>query len=252
MSENIGVRKRGSSALIVLAVFLVLGVGGVTGWSSWGHIVHVGLSVGEPSAMVLPVAIDGMMLASTVVGAWDRLHGMRMRFWAIVGLWAGALLTLTFNMISAYTRGIAAMAIAVLYAVTFLVSVEMLFHPSQTPLSAKIKRVKNVVVDEVKSPEPSPVAKTDGDKQGKQKQFPQGQPPRRPDRGQKPWQQRPAKPGNGSGGQAKPTPRPGPTPAKVSVSTPDSTAPLAMGESLKDLVGTDDGKNSQPIEVAVS
>ena len=49
--------------LATLGFLVVLAVAGVTGYMSWGHIVDVGRKVGEPSADLLPVAVDGMMVA---------------------------------------------------------------------------------------------------------------------------------------------------------------------------------------------
>jgi hypothetical protein len=119
------------------AIFFLLGllsslvVATATAYTSWQHIVHVGSRAGEPVAVLLPVAIDGMMINSTVMAAVDRFRNRATRVWAVIGLWLGSSLTLTFNVSSAYDRGVVAMAIAAVYAVALLVTVETMFHPSQ-------------------------------------------------------------------------------------------------------------------------
>lgn len=155
--------------LVILGTFFVLIVGGITGFMSWGHITEVGLSVAEPAAVFLPVCVDGMMLAGTVLGALDRLRVMRTRVWAIIGLWLGSLLTLGFNTLSAYERGPAAMAVAMLPAVTFLTSVEMIFHPGRVPLEPVKRGRKKEATDtqdgltEAKPMQVIPVKKNDAE-----------------------------------------------------------------------------------------
>lgn len=129
-------RRYRETILTILGLLFTAAVAAVTGYSSWSHIVHVGESVQEPNAGLLPVSIDGMMLASTVMAAVDNLRGYKTRWWAVIGLWLGSALTLAFNLASAWARGPFAMLIAVLYAVALLVTVEMMFHPSRTPLDA--------------------------------------------------------------------------------------------------------------------
>lgn len=121
--------------LFILGSLLVsAAVAGVTGWGSWGHIVHIGRTVGEPSADWLPVAIDGMMFNGTILVAVDRFRGRVARPWAVASLWLGSVLTLAFNIASAWERGVWAMLIAVTYSVALLCTVEAIFHPSRTTL----------------------------------------------------------------------------------------------------------------------
>lgn len=120
--------------LSTLGFLVVLAVAGVTGKMSWGHIVHVGKMTGEPDAALLPVAVDGMMVAGAILAWIDRLRRMAPRFWSYVCLWLGSGLTLGFNVLSAMDRGIWAMLLAMVPAVTFLATVEAVFHPSQRPL----------------------------------------------------------------------------------------------------------------------
>jgi hypothetical protein len=121
--------------LTVLGYVAALAVAYVTGKASWGHIVHVGHMVSEPEAAWLPVAIDGMVLAGVVMSGVDRIRGYRSRWWAVTGIVLGSALTLTFNIVSAAERGTFAMIVSMMYAVTFLVTIETMTHPSQRALA---------------------------------------------------------------------------------------------------------------------
>ena len=114
----------------------------VTGYISWGHIVHVGNMVQEPSADLLPVAVDGMMVTGAIMAWIDRLRGYAPRFWSYVALWLGSVMTLGFNVLSALERGIYAMLLAMVPAVAFLVTVEAVFHPSQRLLEMSRRALK--------------------------------------------------------------------------------------------------------------
>lgn len=117
--------------LTTLGVLPAFAVAAVTGNASWGHIVHVGQTVGEPSAAWLPVAVDGMMLTGAIMAWVDTVRGYRPRGWSYVTLILGSGMTLTFNVVSAITRGPAAMVVAAIYAITFLATVETILHPSK-------------------------------------------------------------------------------------------------------------------------
>lgn len=147
---------------IFASLIVAFGVAGVTGWGSWGHIVHMGHSVGEPSADWLPVAIDGMMFNGTILVAVDRFRGRVARPWAVISLWLGAVLTLVFNLASAYERGPGAMLIAVMYPVALLCTVEAIFHPSQTTIEEAMsrrtdKRVAKALAKAARNGTPTPV-----------------------------------------------------------------------------------------------
>jgi hypothetical protein len=154
--------------LTSVAVLFTVAVGSVTGRASWQHIVDVAREYGEPSAAWLPVAVDGMMLSSTALAWVDQLMGKRPRGWSVFGMWLGSIMTLAFNLVSAWSRGPVAMGIAALYAVATLVTVEALFHPSQryladrrgkgveAPVAAPVVAVEPVTAPV--APVPTPVA----------------------------------------------------------------------------------------------
>lgn len=151
---------RGSEQfLITLGIMFVAVVAIVAGYLSWGHIREVGLKYGEPGANYLPVSVDGMMLAGTVMGAVDNLRGYKIRGWAVVSLWLGSIMTMLFNVASAQERGPIAMGIAAIPAIALIVSVENIFHPSRRALE-KVKQVRAdfaKVVEHVKNVESAPV-----------------------------------------------------------------------------------------------
>jgi hypothetical protein len=151
--------------LTSVAVLFTVAVGSVTGRASWQHIVDVAREYGEPSAAWLPVAVDGMMLSSTALAWVDQLMGKRPRGWSVFGMWLGSIMTLAFNLVSAWSRGPVAMGIAALYAVATLVTVEALFHPSQRYLTDRWSKgtveVPVVAAEPVTAPVtpvPTPVA----------------------------------------------------------------------------------------------
>ncbi len=115
-------------------------VAAVTGWGSWAHIVHIGVSVGEPVAAWLPVAIDGMMVNGTILIALDHFRKRVARPWAVISLWLGSVFTLAFNLASAWERGWAAMVIAVMFSVALLCTVEAIFHPSKVTIVEAMER----------------------------------------------------------------------------------------------------------------
>lgn len=127
-------------SFILFSLIVSGAVGYVTGKGSWAHIVHIGHLVDEPSADWLPVAIDGMMLNGTILVAVDKFRKRVARPWAVISLWLGSVLTLAFNVASAWERGFAAMLIAVTFAVALLCTVEAVFHPSQTTIEEAMHR----------------------------------------------------------------------------------------------------------------
>jgi hypothetical protein len=117
--------------LLLAGMTVVVTVAGVAGYSSWGHIVHVGRMVHEPAAAWLPVSIDGLMIAGATMQAIDRLRGFKPRPWATVSLWLGATATITYNVVSAWERGFWGCAVAVTPAVALLVLVEGATRPGR-------------------------------------------------------------------------------------------------------------------------
>jgi hypothetical protein len=211
------VRRNAVPILTALGILVACVVAGIAAKNSWGHIVEVGRSVGEPGANLLPVSVDGMMLAGTVMGAVDRIRGYKTRFWAVVALWLGSMMTLIFNVASAYERGLKAMGVAVIPAVTLIISVEAIFHPSRRLLETTKETISKVAAaaETVKIVES--ITKTKPGQTPAAGVAPVTRP--EPPAGAKFKGRRPAKaqPGNRAGQQPKPKPVQQPQPARKPV-----------------------------------
>jgi hypothetical protein len=147
-------KRIGTGVLQATGVVFAIGVAAINARQSWGHIVHAGTKVGEPSANLLPMAVDGMVLTGAVLSGVDRLRGFRARWWAVSCIWLGSLLTCVFNVASAWERGIWAWAVAVTPAVAMLLVAEAVFHPGER-LITKVKQA--VQTASAPAPVPAPV-----------------------------------------------------------------------------------------------
>lgn len=142
--------------LLIAGMAVVVTVAGVAGYSSWGHIVHVGRMVHEPAAAWLPVSIDGLMIAGAIMQAIDRLRRFKPRPWATVSLWLGATLTITYNVVSAWERGFWGCAVAVTPAVALLVLVEGATRPGRVvAVIREAREAVQAVVAAVTAPVPA-------------------------------------------------------------------------------------------------
>jgi hypothetical protein len=88
------------AAIALVLMFLV--VGGSAAFQSFNHIVEVGLLTHQTFAVavVMPLAIDGMMGIATVAILQDRARGFAPRPWGRFGLWFGLLLSVGANVSS--------------------------------------------------------------------------------------------------------------------------------------------------------
>lgn len=135
------IMKNRQHILTTLGLLVTVVVAGFGAWQSWGHITHVGHMVGEPTAPFTAVSIDGMMFVGGVMGAVDRYRGFKTRWWAIIALWLGSVMSISANVGSAFERGLWASVWSVVPAVSLLVCVEIMFHPSRRLIDA----VKEIV-----------------------------------------------------------------------------------------------------------
>ena len=99
----------------------------VAGVASYIHIVSVALQSGEDRfvAHIIPFSLDGLIIVATMAMLEDRHNGQKPRIVARVALIVGIIGTLAANVASAGT-GLPPEAIAVIPAVAFLLSVEVL------------------------------------------------------------------------------------------------------------------------------
>lgn len=120
--------------------FLAIGsVTAVAARVSYSHILDVTLIAGQPAdvAVVLPLAIDGMLLAASLAMAEDKANGRRPRGWARFGFWFGAGISLACNIASTIVHATVpallplAIFIAALAPVLLLITVEIMARPGK-------------------------------------------------------------------------------------------------------------------------
>ncbi len=153
------IMKHRQNILTTLGLVVTVVVAGFGAWQSWGHITHVGRMVDEPTAAFTAVSIDGMMFVGGVMGAVDRYRGFKTRWWAIIALWLGSAMSIGANVGSAFERGFWASLWSVVPAVSLLVCVEIMFHPSRRVIEAVMEVVKlaEAVESASQAPTGSPV-----------------------------------------------------------------------------------------------
>lgn len=102
-------------------------VAGIAAWSSYRHMVHVALNVGEqPSiAWVLPLSVDGMLVVASIAMVDDRQAGRTVRWSARVAFATGVLASLAAN-VAAAAPNWGARVVAAWPALALLLTVELL------------------------------------------------------------------------------------------------------------------------------
>jgi hypothetical protein len=105
---------------------------------SYSHIRDVTEVAGQPAdvAMVLPLAVDGMLLAASLAMAEDKANFRQPRAWARFGFWFGASISLACNVASTvvhFTAGWLPLAIfiAALAPALLLITVEIMARPGK-------------------------------------------------------------------------------------------------------------------------
>jgi hypothetical protein len=105
---------------------------------SYSHIRDVTLEAGQPIdvATVLPLAVDGMLLAATLAMAEDKANGRLPRAWARFGFWFGAVISVACNVASTVVHTTdewlpLAVFIAALAPVLLLITVEIMARPGK-------------------------------------------------------------------------------------------------------------------------
>ena len=96
-----------------LGYFIAIGtVAAVAARVSYTHIRDVTLIAGQPVdvAAVLPLAVDGMLLAASLAMSQDKAHGLQPRGWARFGFWLGANISVLCNIASTLVHATATIA----------------------------------------------------------------------------------------------------------------------------------------------
>jgi hypothetical protein len=139
------------------AILSALAVGGVAARATWEHIAHVGRKYGESMADWLPVSVDGMMLVGVIMAADARAAGRPIGPWARTATWTGGILSIAAQIESGRERGWIAAAIATVFSLTLIVTVEALFWhgKAKAPTAPAVTEARKV--EEPPAPEPAPV-----------------------------------------------------------------------------------------------
>ena len=100
----------------------------IAAWVSYRHLREVATVAGQPIevAAVLPLSVDGMLLAATLAMADDKAEGRQPRPWARFAFWLGATMSVAANIASTVVHngvkplsiGVAAAAPIILLVVT--------------------------------------------------------------------------------------------------------------------------------------
>lgn len=111
-------------------------VAGVAARVSYGHIRDVALFGHQPEevALLLPLAVDGMMLIATLAMAEDKAAGRSPRGWARFGFWFGAAISTAANVAATVVQhGWDPLSIAVAAAapLLLLLAIEIVARPGK-------------------------------------------------------------------------------------------------------------------------
>jgi hypothetical protein len=114
-----------------------LTVAGVAARVSYSHIRDVALYGHQPTevALILPLAVDGMMLIATLAMAEDKAANRHPRGWARFGFWFGAVISTVANVaatVVAHGWEPLAIGIAALAPVLLLLAIEIVAKPGKS------------------------------------------------------------------------------------------------------------------------
>ncbi|MDG4770692.1 DUF2637 domain-containing protein [Solwaraspora sp. WMMD792] len=128
----------------------------VAGYASWRHIADVARSAGEHGsvAVLLPLAVDGLILVGTMAMLDDKRHRRSPRWSARVALVFGVLATIAANIASAEPTTTARLVAAV-PAVSFLLAIEVLVR-SGKPITDPAPVVDEQPVSDDRADVPDP------------------------------------------------------------------------------------------------
>ena len=102
-------------------------VAGIAAWSSYRHMTHVALSVGEQPAVayVLPLSVDGLLVVASIAMVDDKASGRTVRWSARIAFAAGIIASLGANIAAAHPT-LGARVVAAWPALALLLTVELL------------------------------------------------------------------------------------------------------------------------------
>lgn len=147
------------------AAFLV---GANAAFLSWKHIVHASILLHQDglAAFLYPLSIDGAMIVGVIKAADDRASGRKVRGWARIVTWAGGMVSIAAQILSAWQWGYGAAAWSVVPAAFLIMVVEVMARRGRllpVPSPAVVETVSIVTPVEpvvASAPEPAPALST--------------------------------------------------------------------------------------------
>lgn len=138
-------------------VLSFLTVAGVAARVSYSHIRDVALYGHQPSevAVLLPLAVDGMMLIATLAMAEDKAANRHPRGWARAGFWFGAAISTAANVAATVVHHgwePLAIGVAALAPLLMLWAIEIVARPGK-PMSIPATTEAAISVAELESPD---------------------------------------------------------------------------------------------------
>lgn len=125
-------------AIITRLAITILVTAGIFKISA-GHIIEVAMRYGNDfqSAIVYPVAIDGMILVSAITMAASVGVSKEAKFWAKVGRYFGFAATVYANLVHSQWENLDAMAVNVIPAVALIIVMELSISSAKMTPAAK-------------------------------------------------------------------------------------------------------------------
>lgn len=159
--------KRGSAWRRIGSDGAAFTVGANAAYLSWKHIVHASILLHQEglAAYLYPISIDGAMIVGVIKAADDRASGRKVRGWARIVTWAGGLVSIAAQILSAWQWGYGAAAWSVVPAAFLIMVVEVMARrgkllktsPAVVETVAIVTSVEPVVAS---APEPAPALST--------------------------------------------------------------------------------------------
>jgi hypothetical protein len=114
----------------------------IAAWSSYRHMVHVALHVGEqPSiAWVLPLSVDGLLVVASIAMVDDRQAGRTVRWSARIAFAFGIVASLAANVAAAHPT-VGARMVAAWPALALLLTVELLSRSGRPRARPRVGQV---------------------------------------------------------------------------------------------------------------
>lgn len=131
-------------------------VAGIAAWSSYRHMTHVALSVGEQPAVayVLPLSVDGLLVVASIAMVDDKAAGRAVRWSARVAFAAGIVASLGANIAAAHPT-LGARVVAAWPALALLLTVELLSRAGRKRAAQSATQAPETAAETTPAPSPA-------------------------------------------------------------------------------------------------